>query len=150
MLTEEEVMTGSMIYIMLQSIDPREPAGKSARKHISRAIKKELAIHANGFGNKKRYLSLVNNSYELIYKARDELQKEDLRTDPGTIISTLMNRWPETIGAFNLSVDKVDKLREAYSDSGLVFVSVKYANRMKKVITDFLGEEKNEQKAGDS
>ena len=118
MLTEEEILTGSMIYILLLSIDPQETAGKNARKKISRAIKKDLAIHVSGCKSKDRYLFLVNRAHELIYEARDEMQEEDLRTDPGAIISTLMNRWPEMMKGFDIPTEKVAELNGDDKSSG--------------------------------
>ena len=145
MLTEEEILTGSMIYILLLSIDPQETAGKNARKKISRAIKKDLAIHVSGCKSKDRYLFLVNRAHELIYEARDEMQEEDLKTDPGAIISTLMNRWPEMMKGFDIPIEKVTELKAVYSDSNLQYVSTKYANRMKKVIARFTEGEKSDE-----
>ena len=150
MLSEEEILTGSMIYILLLSIDPNEPAGKTARKKISRAIKKDLAIHVSKCKSKERYLFLVNRAHELIYEARDEMQEEDLKTDPGAIISTLMNRWPDMMKGFDIPTEKVAELKDVYSDSKLQFVSAKYANRMQKVIARFIEGENNVKKDGDN
>ena len=145
MLTEEAVITGSMIYMMLNSIDPAEHLGKSARKHISRAIKKELAIHRKTCKSKSRYSYLVNKGYELIFEARDEMKVDELKTDPGVIIGTLMLRWPDMVAGLNISADKVNILRDIYRDSHLQFESTQYSNRMSKVISRFLNGEKNEQ-----
>ncbi len=142
MLTEKEIVIGAMIYIMLLSIDQAEPAGKRPRKGIARAIKKKLATHVKENGNKDRYLELVNKAEKLIYTARSELTDDDIKVDPGAIISTLINRWPDTIAVFDLKPEHVDSLKEAYSDSKLQYISVSYANRMEKVVSKFLEEEK--------
>ncbi len=147
MLTEKEVLTGAMIYIMLQSIDPNEPAGKRSRKGISRAIKKRLAIHAKEANDRERHLELIHKSEKLIYEARDKLSRdEDIKVDPGSIISTLINRWPDAIAVFGLNPEHVKSLKEAYSDSRLQYVSVQYANRMKEVVNEFLEKENRDGK----
>ena len=144
MLTEKEVLAGSMIYIMLKSIDPDEPAGKRARKGISRVIKKEIAIFASETKDKKRYSELVDTAFKLIFSAKDKTDKNELIAEPGVIISTLMNRWPDLVVGFDIKQEHVDSLREAYSDSKLQFMSTKYANRVAEVVNDFIGKEKQD------
>ena len=143
MLTDKAVVIGAMIYAMLDSIDKKEPAGKRARKGISRAIKKSLAIFLKESGDRKRYLKLVGKSIDLVFEAKDETDAGDnLKADPGTIISTLASRWPDTLFGLGLKKEHIDSLREAYGDSGLQFVSVKYANRMEQVVSAYLEKEK--------
>ena len=150
MLTEEAVITGSMIYAMLNSIDPTEHLGKSARKNISRAIKKELAIHRETCKSKKRHSYLIHKGYELIFEARDEMKSDNIETsnlkaDPGMIIGTLAVRWPDMVAGLNISAGKVDILKEVYRESHLQLASAQYANRMNKVVLRFLNGEQNEQ-----
>ncbi len=146
MLTDKAVVIGAMIYAMLDSIDKREPAGKRARKGILRAIKKSLAIFLKESGDQKKYLRLIRRSTTLILEARDETGVgEDLRADPGTIITTLLKRWPDTLSGLGIKVEHMESLKEAYSDSGLQFVSVKYANRMEQVVSEYLKEGKKDE-----
>ncbi len=143
MLTDKAVVIGAMIYAMLDSIDKKEPAGKRSRKGILRAIKKSLAIFLKESGDSKRYLELVRKSTTLIMEAKSETSVGDnLIADPGTIISTLANRWPDTLFGLGLKKEHIDSLKEAYGDSGLQFVSVKYANRMEQVVSAYLEKEK--------
>jgi hypothetical protein len=131
-------MTGTIIYLMLSSIDKREPHGKRGRKAIMQRVKKALVTEGNK--DRERYLKIVEDADSIIQAARGDMDNENFLINPGTIVSMLYSRYGEYIEPFSILPDHIDNLKKAYDHSKAGFRSVQITNRIVARIDKYIEE----------
>ena len=136
-MSDKQILTGIVIFLILSLIDKKEQDGKRGRKAIMKNIKKKLVTESNS--NPNRYLKMVNSGSVVIRDASAELQTTIF--NPGYIIFFLQQRYSEYIRVYDLSPDHIDNLKTAYGSGGITFQSIKYTNRLVKEIDKFIKEE---------
>lgn len=135
-INEEQVLLGSMIFILIAAIPKDEPSAKITRKKVSRTIKKELAKFRNV--DAKLYMSIINEASETIRRAKDRmLLKSDTEEDlqnmkitPSDLIYQIRAKEPELINCFNIDEKVLEEMHEVYKHSGLGFRSRMFSTRL--------------------
>ena len=144
-MTDKELMTGSIIFVLLSSIDPKYQGGKLGRKQILKALKKVLMTyaHSENNNNKEHYLDIISKCDECMYKARDsmvaEIGDKGYYINPGSLLQILVKRYPKYIEIYDLKERHIDNIYEHYKEAGIGFYSIKYANKLIKEINLALG-----------
>ncbi len=134
-MTDKQMMTGTIIYLVLSSIDKREPHGKRGRKAIMQRVKKALVTEGNK--DKKRYLQIVEDADGVMKIARENMDEENFLINPGAIVAMMHNRYIEYIEPFNILVDHIDNLRDAYEHSHAGFRSIQVTNRIMEQVDKY-------------
>ncbi len=136
-MTNIQVRLGIMLYILLQSIDPKEQGGKRGRKAMSKSIKKRLMVYASQ--NTWNYNKLYGDARTDMMCAKNNLVakagEDAMHVNPATLINTLKFKYPEHIDVYELSDSHIKNMDDYYRDSNLGFNSMQYANELIKQIS---------------
>lgn len=145
-ITDKEIMTGAVVFILLSSIDPKYEGGKRGRKAILKDVKKVLMTHSKGninvIGNKDRYLKLVAAADDCQHTAKDfmvaKIGDQGNYINPGSLLQILNKRYPEYIKSYELKQSHIDNIYDHYSSAGIGFASIQFGNKLISEINEFL------------
>lgn len=129
MLNNEQLIVGTIMYLILESSDKSDIIGKRSRKNLYKSLKKTILTHGNSTDDKERYLKMVNIANNILQKAHIDFDDENLLVNPGVMFKHLVTRYPEIIGVYDLSKTHINDLSDAYKGS-FGFPSIKYVNRI--------------------
>ncbi len=128
-LSDEQLILGIATFLLIYSIDSKEPRGKRIRKKIIRGLKAKLAIYRRE--DSKRYLELVNASKDIMESAKVEVESRGLNNKkicPGMMFSVLHFRYKDLIGDYDLDVNEAHELRDAFDSGAGSMFTMKYTN----------------------
>ncbi len=126
-MTQEQMLMGIHLYLILSKIDEKEQDGKTGRKRLMQALKRQLAIE--GRKDAKSYLALVEASDMIVERAKDELSEGNIPINPGWIFKIILFRYPELMDPYGLKMMHVNNLQNAYRNE-LWWTSIKVGNRL--------------------
>lgn len=135
-MSDKQMMTGIIIYLILSSIDRTEQQGKRGRKRIMQSVKKALTIE--GKSDKDRYLRMVGDAESIINLTRDDISDKNFLINPGYIIHVFSKMHTEYIEPFGISEAHIENLRKAYKHSEAEYRSMQVANRIVKHVDEYV------------
>jgi len=141
-VTERELLLGTVMFLLLFSIDENETRGKRVRKKITRRLKAKLAEFRNE--NPTRYLEIVNDAQNVLEATKQEYHAKgntELGLDPSALLNLLHFRYLDDVAIFNIMYLDRKHLHDAYKDISLTWTSIKYTNILVKQVYKYFGEE---------
>jgi len=139
-MTIEQILIGTVIFLLLFSIDKDYPKGKRVRKKLIRATKKQLSIFRKI--DPYYYLRIVNEGSKVLAEARDKLASDtgkdpkELRITPSDLIMKLMYKDEKILEPFGYDKKDIDDLHKVYENSQLGFTTLMFINRLLSIIKD--------------
>lgn len=141
--TQNEVLLGSAVYMLLFGVPEAEVIGKRVRKKITRAIKKQLRTYKNVINNNKRYLDEIYTSRQILDETLIVAQRNGVKcimNDPYTFVKYLMHRYPTLTKNIGIDDDTIEEMSKESSGDTNTWIIVKYANILCNNIAEYTGE----------
>jgi len=139
-MTTEQTLIGTVIFLLLFSIDKDYPKGKRVRKKLIRATKKQLSIFKKL--DPYYYLRIVNEGSKVLTEARDKLaldtgkDPKELRITPSDLIMKLMYKDEKILEPFGYDKKDIEDLHKVYENSQLGFTTLMFINRLLAIIKE--------------
>jgi hypothetical protein len=137
-MTKEQLLTGMIIFLVLDRIDRTDPYGKRGRKAILKKVKKRL--FQGGKENPEEYLVLVSEAGEMLSGISKAFGAEKVLVNPGDLIGIILFRYPEYVEPFEINPEHVNNIKDAYASSGIGFNSIKVGNYLIGKIEEYVND----------